>query len=93
MNAALPTHAAPPATPHRFMREDALAAVVVDEPDFSSVIDFHAGVAVYGLTVKESATLVGDNPDYLVGTDLDWVKTIRRWPPQMVTFLDKFWNL
>jgi tetratricopeptide (TPR) repeat protein len=25
--------------------------------------------------------------------DLDWVKTIRRWPPQMITSLDKFLNL
>jgi hypothetical protein len=25
--------------------------------------------------------------------DWDWVKTIRRWPPQMVTSLDKFLNL
>lgn len=67
--------AAPLPAPNRVMREYALAAVVVDEPDLAARIDFHAGVAVYGLTVKESATLVGDNPDYLVGTDLDWVKT------------------
>jgi tetratricopeptide (TPR) repeat protein len=25
--------------------------------------------------------------------DLDWVKTIRRWPPEMITSLDKFLNL
>jgi tetratricopeptide (TPR) repeat protein len=25
--------------------------------------------------------------------DLDWVKTIRRWPPEMVTALDRFLNL
>lgn len=25
--------------------------------------------------------------------DLDWVKTIRRWPPQMISALDKFLNL
>ncbi len=25
--------------------------------------------------------------------DLDWLKNIRRWPPQMVAALDKFLNL
>ena len=56
----------PPATPHRFMREDALAAVVVDELHLAARIDFHAGVAIHRLAVEEPAAVVGDDPDYLV---------------------------
>ncbi|MNL89622.1 hypothetical protein D3C87_2200640 [compost metagenome] len=48
------------------MREDAFAAVVVDEPDLAAVIDFHAGVATHGLAVEEPAAVVGDDPDCLV---------------------------
>lgn len=60
------TEPAPPATPHCFMREDALPAVVIDEPDLTAVIDFHAGVAVHGLAVEEPAAMVGDDSDNLV---------------------------
>ena len=56
----------PPATPNRVMREDALAAVVVDKPDLASLIDFHAGVVIYGLAVEEPATMVGNDSDRLV---------------------------
>jgi hypothetical protein len=52
--------------PHTVSCEDALAAVVIDEPDLAALIDFHAGVAIHGLAVEESATVVGDDPDCLV---------------------------
>ena len=45
--------AAPPAAPYRFVREDALTGVVVDEPGLAAMIDFHAGVAIHRLTVEE----------------------------------------
>jgi len=48
------------------MREDALAAVVVDEPDLAELIDLHAGVAIAGLAVEEAAAVVGNDPDHLV---------------------------
>ena len=60
------TKATPPATPYRLVCENPLAAEVVDEPDLAAVIDFHAGVAVHGLTVEEPAAVVGDDPDCLV---------------------------
>jgi hypothetical protein len=54
------------AASHRVVRENTLAAVVVDEPDLAAAIDFHAGVAIHGLVVKEPAPMVGDDPDCLV---------------------------
>lgn len=60
------TEAAPPANPYCFVRENPFAGVVVDEPDLAALIDFHACVAVYGLTVEEPATVIGDDLDRLV---------------------------
>lgn len=56
----------PPAAVNRFMSEDTLPCVVVDEPDFAPVIDLHAGVAIHGLAEEEAAAMVGDDPDRLV---------------------------
>lgn len=55
----------PPAAVNRFMSEDPLPGVVVDEKDFAPV-DFHAGVAIFGLAVEEPAAVIGDDPDHLV---------------------------
>ena len=66
LQSAAVAEASPPATPYRFMREDALPAVVIDEPDLAAVIDFHDGIAIHGLAVEKTATLVVDDPDCLI---------------------------
>jgi hypothetical protein len=66
MQRATVTEATQLSTRHCFMREDALAAVAVNKPDLFASIDFHAGVAIHGLAVEESAAVVGDDPDCLI---------------------------
>lgn len=56
----------PPASPVCFVREYPSGTVVVDEPDLTAVIDFHAGVAIGDLVEKEPPAVSADNPYHLV---------------------------
>ena len=56
----------PPAAPSCFVREDPSGAVVVDEPDLSALIHFHAGVAISDLVEEEAPAVGADDPDHLV---------------------------
>lgn len=56
----------PSSSPVCFVSEDPSGAVIVDEPDLATLIDFHSGVTVGLLVIEEAPAAVANNLNHLV---------------------------